>query len=131
MLNGHPDFTTQRKMDSFTVNMCHWHLPRGYERGRTEAQLGLIPSFLSKFDPAPARDQLHRNYSHGGGWCPFFGFELRTDCLVEQWRLEYPEDPPISVVGYTRLRDEMIIVFRYAWVAIVAADGTYEIARMD
>lgn len=93
--------------------------------------LGYIPEFLSESDPRPAREQFNEAYAHGGGWRPFEGFTLHSDRTVENWSIEYPGDPEYKLVAYARLRDEMILVFPHAWVAIVASDGTYEIARMD
>jgi hypothetical protein len=87
--------------------------------------IGLIPSFLDENDPRPAREQLDEGYAHGGGWRPFKGHELTDDGLV------YPGDPPSPLLASTKLRDERILVFLHAWVAIVQPDGSFEVARMD
>lgn len=95
----------------------------------TGDMLGLIPEFLSEDDPRPAREQFNEAYAHGGGWRPFEGFVMAgPDDLY--WLL-YPGDPPTRSLACCRLRDELIIVYQHAWVAIVQPDGTYEIARMD
>jgi hypothetical protein len=95
--------------------------------------LGILPTFLSDEDPRPAVEQLNANYAHGGGWHDFKGFTYHDgkedgDCRA---RLEYPDDPPMREVGRTLLRDELIIVFEYSWVAVVQRDGSYRVARMD
>jgi hypothetical protein len=46
-------------------------------------------------------------------------------------RIQYPNDPPYSPVAYGFLRDELILVFPHAWVAIVQPDGAFAVARMD
>lgn len=93
------------------------------------AMLGLIPAFLNSGRPEPAREQLHAHYAHGGGWHPFDGFELHGEGV--NMELRYPGDRPMRVLGFTKLRSETIAVFEYSWVAVIAADGSYEIARMD
>lgn len=93
--------------------------------------LGLLPEFLTHADDRPARTQLHEAYAHGGGWHRFEGFTLNASEPPEAWKLAYPGDPAMRLIGYTRLRDETIALFESSWVAVVAADGTYEIARMD
>lgn len=89
--------------------------------------VGMIPDFLSDYDDRPAAVQLDANYQHGGGWRPLKGwvFDPATS------KIKYPGDPSVSPVAETMLRDERIIVYTDAWVAIVKADGTYEVARMD
>lgn len=94
--------------------------------------LGLIPHFLSARDERPARTQFDEAYAHGGGWRPFEGFTLcKRTMEPSSWYLSYPEDPPMSALGYTRLRDETIVVFENSWVVISQPGGEYEIARMD
>lgn len=110
--------------------MINFHIvhPHG-----TLEMLGFIPEFLDERNPAPAKEQLHHNYVHGGGWRPMKGFKFGepiaeyggTPCLV------YPGDPPIEPIAKAMLRDETIIVYNWAWVAIVQKDGSYEVARMD
>jgi hypothetical protein len=87
---------------------------------------GFIPSFLDADDPRPAREQLDSNYQHGGGWQPFEGFTM-----TKGGSIKYPGDPAHRPVAVIHLRDEKILIYRYAWVAIVQKDGTFEIARMD
>ena len=88
--------------------------------------LGLIPYMLDEDDPASAREQFDAKYQHGGGWRPFKGFTMLPDRT-----LTYPEDPPNKPRAITMLREEMIIFYDFAWVAIVQPDGTWEVARMD
>lgn len=91
----------------------------------TTAMLGYIPSFLNENDPRPAREQIDANYRHGGGWSPFKGHTMVEGAL------EYPNDPPMVLLAETRLRDEIIRVYDASWVAVVQADGGYEVARLD
>lgn len=89
--------------------------------------LGLIPTFLSADDPRPAAEQINENYAHGGGWRPLRRWKLNVDTREAQ----FPGDPRIEAIAWTRLRDEHIFVFPHAWVAIVQADGSFEMGRID
>jgi hypothetical protein len=88
--------------------------------------LGFLPAMLSERNPAPAREQLHHGYAHGGGWHPFRGHKLLPDN-----RLTYPGDPPLRPLAQTKLRDELIVLYEHAWVAIIQPDRTFEVCRMD
>lgn len=89
--------------------------------------LGFLPSMLSVSDPRPAREQFDERYKYGGGWQPVRGFELDAKSRA----LLYPGDPPMKPVATAQLRDEMILVYPYSFVAVVQADGSFEAARMD
>lgn len=91
-----------------------------------EDHLGHIPDFLSEDDPQSAKEQIHKNYSHGGGWVAMKGFEMDPD-----GSLLYRGDPPTLLLYEAKLRDEAIRVYQHAWVAIVQSDGTFEVARLD
>lgn len=93
----------------------------------TVEHLGFIPMFVTPFDPRPVRDQFNERYAHGGGWRPFFGFEIADDAS----EIRYGDDPPRPLLAEAKLRDETIRIYDGAWVAIVSADGSTEIARMD
>lgn len=92
----------------------------------TEEHLGLIPFWLDVDDPRPASEQIHAHYGHGGGWSPFKGFELKEDNS-----LTYPGDPPTRPLAQARLRDELIVFYRHAWVAVIQPDRSFEVARID
>ena len=91
----------------------------------TQEGLGYLPSFLSESDPRSAREQLDAGYRQFGGWRPFKGF------TVTARGLEYPNDPPQPLLAETRLRDEVVRLYKGSWVAIIQPDGSYEIAKMD
>lgn len=91
----------------------------------TYEHLGLIPFFLDVNDPRPAKEQIHHNYAHGGGWRPFDKFR------VSQGRLLYPGDPPMKALARAKLRDELVVYYDCSWVAIFQPDGSYEVARVD
>jgi hypothetical protein len=95
----------------------------------TAEHLGLIPKMLSEDDPRPAREQLDTGYRHGGGWRPFEGFDMAH--YKDMWWLLYPNDPPTRSLAYCKLRDEIIVVYQHAWVAIIQPDGSFEVCRMD
>jgi len=94
--------------------------------GEALEALGLIPEFLSNDNPAPAKEQLDKNYQHGGGWWPMEGFKMCPD-----HSLVYPGDPPYKPIAQAWLRDELIVIYPYSWVAIIQPDKSFEVARMD
>ena len=93
----------------------------------TVEHLGFLPGFISEDNPKPAREQIDDNYRHGGGWNAFRGHTFNP----ETYAISYPGDPPLRPLARTRLRDEVIYFYPYAWVLILQADGSYEIARVD
>jgi hypothetical protein len=95
--------------------------------GRTQIEdLGFIPHFLSDANTDSAREQLHRAYTHGGGWNPMTGFKL-----LDNDKLKFPGDPPLKPLAELRLRDERIVVYESEFVAIIQPDRSFEVARMD
>lgn len=88
--------------------------------------LGLIPMMLSEHNPAPAKEQLHNGYAHGGGWHPFIGFKL-----LDNDSLAYPGDPPQRPIAEMILRNERVVLYEHAWVAIIQSDRSFEVCRMD
>lgn len=94
----------------------------------TMEHLGLIPLWIHNEDPDPAWKQIDKNYAHGGGWrhgTMNFKMDLSTHVL------KYPGDPPLAPLAQTLLRDELILFYRHAIVAIVQKDGSFEVARID
>lgn len=85
--------------------------------------LGLLPDFLSAADDNNAVAQLDTHY----GWNKFDGFDYNKDTHV----LRYPGDPPMKPIASATLRDELILLYPYAWVAVVQKDGSANIARLD
>lgn len=98
----------------------------GKARGFTLDMMGFIPLFLSEYDPRDTKAQLNANYAHGGGWRKFEGFKL-----LENESIQYPGDPPHPCLAKAFLRGEEIRYYDYSWVMVVAADGSWEISRMD
>ena len=91
--------------------------------------VGYIPQFFNDEDERSAKEQVNRAYAHGGGFQPFEGFTLNSP--ERDASLSYPDDPPMKEVSRTKLRDETIILFQHAWLAIVQPDGSFEVARID
>ena len=87
---------------------------------------GFIPGWLSESDPRPAKEQIHAHYAHGGGWQDFEGFELKPDLSIK-----YPDDPAYRPRATMKLRKELIVMYDHAWVAIIAPDRSFAIARID
>jgi hypothetical protein len=81
---------------------------------------------LDENDPRPAKDQFNERYAHGGGWHPMGGFKLNQDNS-----LKYPGDPPLKPVARLQFRNELIMFYDHAWVAIIHKDRYFEVCRMD
>ena len=93
-----------------------------------EEDLGLLPHFLSETNPASAKEQINANYSHGGGWHSFKGFEV----IDGRGTIKYPGDAPLKPLAEAKFRDDtMIRFYSGAWVAIFTADGGFDICRID
>ena len=92
----------------------------------TIGHLGNIVSFVDADDPRSAREQLDAGYKFAGGWFPFKGFRLHADNS-----LHYPLDHPLMPLAQARLRDELIVFYDHAWVAIIQPDRSFEVCRMD
>jgi hypothetical protein len=88
--------------------------------------VGEIPAFLDLADPRPAKEQLHENYAHGGGWRPQEGF-TKTDRLT----MRFPGDPPLKPLAAIPFREEIIVIYPHSYVAIIQPDDSFEICRMD
>lgn len=92
----------------------------------TLAHLGVLPGFLDDAKQARAAKQLGDGYAQYGGWRPQKGFKLTaSNCLV------YPGDPPNRPVAEAKLRDETILFYADAYVAVVQSDRSFEVCRMD
>jgi len=88
--------------------------------------LGYVPQFFSEDDPRPVREQIAENYI--SGWNPMQGF--RYDVMTGT--MHYPGDPPYKPMMSTMVRDEMVVMYHPgSFFAIIQADQTFEIARLD
>lgn len=109
---------------------------RYYGQPALENAVGYIPMFLWESDPRSAKEQIHDRYV--AGWNDFQGFrrgstsiELIDTQTEDLFNLKYPGDPELPPLAYTKLRNELIVVYPSAWVAIVQPDGSFEVARLD
>lgn len=94
------------------------------ERVKPE-HLGFIPTFFDESDSRKAADQVNERYI--GGWRPLQGaFKLQPDGT-----LTYPGDPPLRPIAECQFRDELLLFYPHDWLAIVQADGSYEVSRLD
>jgi hypothetical protein len=92
----------------------------------THDMLGFLPYFLNHSDERPAKEQFNTNYAHGGGWRPMSGFKM-----MPGQALKYPGDPLLRPLARARFRNELILFYDCAIVAIVQPDGSFEASRMD
>jgi len=89
--------------------------------------LGFLPMILRDDDPRPVNEQMDDRYAHGGGWRPQGGFKFD----FETGALKYPGDPPMYPVAMTRLHDDMIIIYPYAYMLVRHKDGSWQVMRAD
>lgn len=91
--------------------------------------IGFVFDGLNETNPAKAVDQLDKSYQHGGGWHELPGFKLFE--RGEHKMLSYPGDPPMALIAYVKLRDELIMLFESSWVCVRQPNGDIAVARMD
>ena len=93
---------------------------------------GLLPLFLDRDDPRPAREQIHESYAHGGGWHEFTGFTPHIDWADPlKSYLSYPDDPPMRAIAFALFGEELVLLFQHSWCAIVQPDLSTDVARLD
>jgi hypothetical protein len=90
----------------------------------TEAHLGFISGWLFDNDPRSTKEQI--DYHYVSGWSHFDGFKLNDDNS-----LSYPGDPPQMPLAQAKLRNELIVFYPSAWVAVIQPDRSFEVARID
>jgi len=97
--------------------------------GMTMEHLGLLPGFFHLDDPRPAKEQLKEqlndNYNHRRGSFPMRNFTIRDDVLL------YPGDFPLFPLAKAELRDEKLLFYERAILAVVQPDGSLEVTRVD
>jgi hypothetical protein len=95
----------------------------------TREHLGYLPDILLDSDPRPMKEQIKDRYAYGGGWNPMSGMTL-----LDGRTLHYPGDPlfePIAKIVLEGDRSEFAYLYEHDFVAIIQADGTFEVSRMD
>jgi hypothetical protein len=115
----------QRRCDQ--IQLLREEFPVQWFVNDARVDLGFLPSFMSEADPLPAAKQIDRAYQHGGGWKPFQGFTFNPETKA----LSYPGDPDQFPVALSHLRDQTLYFYPHAWLLILEADGTWEVARVD
>lgn len=86
--------------------------------------VGFLPDIISPEDPRPAAVQIAENYV--GGWRPLPDCTLRADNSFS-----YPGDPISRPLCSATLREELIVLYRYGFLAIIQPDRSFEISRVD
>lgn len=92
----------------------------------TMDHLGYLPDIILEEDPRPVKEQLEDRYRHGGGWRPNNGFKLLANNT-----LAYPGDPPFKPLATAQLRDEMLLFYDHALLAVVQSDRSFAVTRVD
>jgi hypothetical protein len=96
-------------------------------KGMTLEHLGLLVDWLDDEDPRKAAEQMDSRYQFGGfSRHPITGFRAeREKCL------KYPGDPLLRPLAKAQLRDEVVMFYDCAVVAVWQPDGTFVAARFD
>lgn len=89
--------------------------------------LGLLPAFISVRSPKSAKEQFNENYPFGGWQSSSPG----TWIMEDDYTLLFPGDPPLEPLAKFQLRDETIVFYQSAFVAIVQLDKSFDVARID
>jgi len=97
--------------------------PDGNTQWTNPDALGFLPGFLNAEDARPACEQLDANYGYGGHW--------RAGKIDAEGTYRYPGDPPLRWAARATLRDETILFYPYAFVAVIQPDGSNVMQRMD
>jgi len=88
---------------------------------------GLIISFLDTDDPRSAVEQFDTHY----GWHKFEGFTMDIDTKEITYGEGDDTDPPLKPISKMMFRNELIILYDHAWVAVMQPDLSWQMARMD
>jgi hypothetical protein len=88
--------------------------------------VGYLSYWLNELDKDDAAKQIDKHYQHRGGFRHFDGFTMDKNRT-----LHYKGDPPMRPVAWTQVRDEYVLFYPHAWVAVVQKDDSFKIARID
>lgn len=114
------------------VALSDRYLTWTFSNGAGPNQLGFIVLWFDPRSEKSAQEQANDGYLQTGG-CPFLPTKASFTLVEEdgEYRLEHPEDPPMRELARTKIRDETIVLFDYAWMAIIQPDGSHVISRVD
>lgn len=95
--------------------------PAAIKQGIAPDYLGSLPDLFSVHDSRSAAEQVSDHPS----WFPNPDMRIRTDGT-----LIFPGDPDLPPLFMAQIRDEIVYLYRYSWVAIVQSDGSYVVSRL-
>lgn len=101
-----------------------WRLNNRHNSRDVITALGLIPGFVLADDPRPAHEQINERSARG--WNPQLPGKWQMN--QDDWLL-FPGDPPLEPLAFAWLREEKIVVYPYAWVAIITGEA-FSVARL-
>jgi hypothetical protein len=104
-----------------------------FSNGARPDHIGMILTwFRNDEEGTPAIEQANSGYLNTGG-CPFepTAVKFELDSSGEEYALRYENDPPLKELARTRIGEETVVVFEYAWVAIIQPDKTFVVSRCD
>jgi hypothetical protein len=88
---------------------------------------GLLLSFLDEENPASVAEQFAAGYGFG----KLYEMSGKINLTSGQHESAYSEDPPLDPLSILFFRDEQVILYPYAIVAIIKPDTPTFITRMD
>ena len=89
---------------------------------------GHVPEMLAMHDDRPLWEQIHDEYSHGGGWRTQPGWDFTIDDGV--WIAKYPGDPDMTMIDKMMIGDETLVLFDYGYILWTDGDN-FKMARID
>lgn len=88
---------------------------------------GLLLGFLDEENPASVAEQFAAGYGFG----KLYNMGGKINSNSGRYESAYAEDPPLDPLSILYFRDEKVILFPYAIVAILKPDTPTFITRMD
>lgn len=98
------------------------------DKRMTMDHLGLIPMLITA-SGEPFKEQIQRNYAHGGGWSSAGFSRMTFDPATSA--AKYPGDPAMEPLAKFEQEGETLFFYQHAIVAVVDAQGNAEFSRMD
>ena len=94
--------------------------------------LGYIPGFVDKTCKDDAVTQIHRNYTHGGGWRDLIGYQIYfTENGRAELKSEFECDLPFMEIARGVHGRDLVFVFECCIVAVVDTNNNLRVARID
>ena len=92
---------------------------------------GHLPQIIINRDARSAQEQVNARYQHGGGWRSVEGFKLGWP-RADEYSLNYEGEEPLREVSRALFHGtQVLVLFKYSYLAIVEADKLIDVSRID